>query len=146
MKRVIAVVMVVMMTALAVNVWGGSLDLSMYDDAALVEMLGQVQQEVVNRHIEKTAELQSGAYIGGRDIPVGTYVWTCMASGDNWGNVTVYALGDSGEYDEQKFWQIVGAPDEGEEAASYLITVNEGEKLESGVPFSLTIYAGAAFR
>ena len=98
MKRFIALLLITIMTTVTVNVWADSLDLSGYDDTALVELLGQVQQEVADRHIEKTAELQAGDYIGGRDVPEGTYVWHCMASGDDWGTVTVYSLDENGGY------------------------------------------------
>ena len=146
MKRFIALLLIMIMATMTVNVWADSLDLSGYDDTALVELLGQVQQEVVDRHIEKTAELQAGDYIGGRDVPEGTYVWHCMASGDDWGNVTVYSLDENGDHDKQLFWEVVSAPEAGEEQDSFLITINEGDELSSSVPFSLTIYAGAAFK
>ena len=35
--------------------------------------------------------------------------------------------------------------EEGEEPETFMITINEGEELDSGIPFSLTIYAGAKF-
>ena len=146
MKRFIALLLIMIMATMTVNVWADSLDLSGYDDTALVELLGQVQQEVADRHIEKTAELQAGDYIGGREVPEGTYIWTCMASGDDWGNVTVYSLDDNGDHDKQSFWEVVSAPEAGEEQDSFLITINEGDELSSSVPFSLTIYAGAAFK
>ena len=151
MKRIIALLITVMttltvMTVMTAGVWAEELDLSVYDDTALVGLLEQVQQEVVDRHIEKTAQLQEGVYICGRDIPVGTYVWTCTASGEDWGNVTVYSLDEEGKHDKQLFWEIVSTPEEGEEQESFLITVNDGEELSSQVPFSLTIYAGAVFQ
>ena len=146
MKRFIALLLITIMTTVTVNVWADSLDLSGYDDTALVELLGQVQQEVADRHIEKTAELQAGDYIGGRDVPEGTYVGHCMASGDDWGNVTVYSLDENGAHDKQLLWEVVSAPEAGEEQDSFLITINEGDELSSSVPFGLTIYAGAAFK
>jgi hypothetical protein len=146
MKRLAALFLIMIMTALTVNVWADSLDLSAYDDTALVELLEQVQQEVTDRHIEKTAELQSGKYIGGRDVPSGTYIWTCMATGEDWGNVTVYTLDENGNHDKQSVWQVVSAPENGEEQESFLITLNEGDELSSQVPFSLTIYTGPAFK
>ena len=44
------------------------------------------------------------------------------------------------------FWEIVSAPEDGEEPESFFITLNPDDQLESGVPFSLTIYAGVEFR
>ena len=61
-------------------------------------------------------------------------------------NVTVYSLDENGDHDKQKFWQVVSAPENGEAPESYLMTIDEGDELSSQVPFSLTIYAGAAFK
>ena len=47
---------------------------------------------------------------------------------------------------DQLFWEIVSAPEDGEEPESFFITLNPDDQLESGVPFSLTIYAGVEFR
>lgn len=119
------------------------IDLSTLSDDEIVELLGKVQEEMVARHIEGTAELGGGKYIAGRDIPVGSYTYTCMATGDDWGNVTIYS--DQGEGD-QLFWEVVSAPEDGEEPESYFITLNEGDELDSSVPFSLTIFAGLKFK
>lgn len=43
-------------------------------------------------------------------------------------------------------WKVVSAPEEGEEAESFFITLNEGDQLKSDVPFSLTIFAGITFK
>lgn len=146
MRKYVYILIAAMIITVNVNVWAVDIDLSVYDDVALVELLQQVQQEMADRNIEKTAELAGGKYIAGRDFPAGTYIWTCRATGDDWGNVTVYSLDAEGKHDNQKFWQVSGAPEEGEEPESYLITINEGEELSSGIPFSLTIYAGAKFQ
>ena len=145
MKKIIRIMAAALILTLNVNVWAAEIDLSGYDDAALVELMAQVQQEVAARNIEKTADLSAGTYIGGRDIPAGTYVWTCKAVGDDWGNITVYSLDEAGNHDKQKMWQVAAAPEEGEEPETFMITINEGEELDSGIPFSLTIYAGAKF-
>lgn len=145
-KSMVLILTTVMIAVISSFAWADTIDLSGYDDTALVELLRQVQQEIVDRNIEKTAELPSGKYIGGRDIPAGTFIWTCMAQGEDWGNVTVYSLEDDGSYGDQKFWDVAGAPEEGEEVDSFIITVDEGDELESQIPFSLTIYAGPKFR
>ena len=147
MKKYIAIILTIaMLIGTSLLVWSDPIDLSGYDDTALVELLSQVQQEIVNRNIEKTAELPAGKYIGGRDIPAGTFIWTCMAQGEDWGNITVYSLAADGSRDKQKFWDVAGAPEDGEEVDSFIITVEEGDELDSGIPFSLTIYAGAKFQ
>lgn len=103
----------------------------------------RVQEEIVARHIEKTATMRRGSYIAGRDIPAGSYVYTCMASGDDWGNVTVRSEEGAGK---QQLWHILSAPEDGEEAESFFLTLNTGDQLNSDVPFSLTIYAGMKFQ
>lgn len=118
-----------------------TVDLKSLSDAEIVELLTQVNQEIVSRGINKTAKLAKGAYVGGKDLPVGRYIFTVMAKGDDWGNVTVY---DS--TGKLITWEVVGAPESGEDPETVFITLNEGDKLESGVPFSLTIMSGALFQ
>lgn len=115
--------------------------MSLSDDA-LVALMARVQEEIVARHIEGTANLAGGTYIVGKDIPAGPYIYTCLASGEDWGNVTIYS--EKGEGDQQ-FWEVVTAPEDGEEPESFFITLSPDDQLKSGVPFSLTIYAGVMF-
>ena len=105
-------------------------------------LFARVQEETVARHIEGTANLAGGTYIVGKDIPAGSYIYTCLASGEDWGNVTIYS--EKGEGD-QLFWEVVAAPEDGEEPESFFITLNPDDQLKSVVPFSLTIYAGVMF-
>ena len=97
-----------------------SVNLSSMTDTEIVALLDQVNQEIVNRGINKTAKLPQGAYLAGKgkDLPAGRYIYTCLATGDDWGNLT----------------------------DTVFITLNEGDKLDSGVPFSLTIMSGALFQ
>ena len=118
-------------------------DISALTDDEILALLDQVNQEVVTRGLNKTAKLPQGSYIGGKDLPVGRYIFTCMATGDDWGNVTIYS--DRGE-GKQLMWNVVTAPEEGEEPDTIYITLNEGDQLKSGVAFSLTIMAAVAFR
>ena len=134
------VLAIVICTSFAVS---EGIDLAGLNDDELVALMGQVQAEIVARHIAGTATLSSGAYIAGRDIPAGSYTYTCLASGKDWGNVTVYSQRGEGD---QLFWEIVSAPEDGEEPESFFITLDPDDQLESGVPFSLTIYAGVEFR
>ena len=120
-----------------------TIDLSKMSDAEVVDLLTKVNAEIVSRGINKTAKLSQGAYIAGKDIPAGKYIFTVMAVGDDWGNVTVYSDGGKGK---QLLWEIVSAPPKGEEPETIFITLNEGDQLKSGVPFSLTIMSGALFQ
>ena len=120
-----------------------SINLSSLSDAEIVDLLNKVNAEIVSRGINKTAKLPQGAYIGGKDIPVGKYIFTVMAVGDDWGNVTVYSEGGKGK---QLLWEVVSAPENGQDPETIFITLNDGDQLKSGVPFSLTIMSGALFQ
>ena len=118
-------------------------DLSSMTDDEIVELLTEVNEAIVKRGIAKTAKLPEGAYIAGVDIPAGKYIFTVLATGDDWGNVTVYSEGGKGK---QKLWNVVAAPENGAEPDTIFITLEEGDQLKSGVPFSLTIMPGAIFK
>lgn len=118
-------------------------DLSSMTDDEIVALLTKVNQEVAKRGIAKTAKLPEGAYIAGTDIPTGKYIFTVLATGDDWGNVTVYSDGGKGK---QKLWNVVTAPEKGAEPDTIFITLEKGDQLKSGVPFSLTIMPGAIFQ
>ena len=122
------------------SAFAASVDLSSMTDEEIAELLTLVNQEVVSRGINKTAKLPQGAYIAGQDLPVGRYIFTSMAKGDDWGNVTVKSDGGSGSL---LLWEVVSASDG--EPEKIFVTLNKGDKLESGVPFSLTIMSGAVF-
>lgn len=120
-----------------------AIDLSALSNDEIVTLLDKVNAEVASRGINKTAKLPQGSYIGGQDLPVGKYIFTCMATGDDWGNITVYTEGGKGR---QMLWEIMSAPKEGEEPATCFVTLNEGDQLKSGIPFALTIMSGAIFQ
>ena len=143
MRKVMAVVFaLVIMTCSSFSMAEG-IDISTLSDDELVALMARVQEEIVARHIEGTANLAGGTYIVGKDIPAGSYIYTCLASGEDWGNVTIYS--EKGEGDQQ-FWEVVAAPEDGDEPESFFITLNPDDQLKSGVPFSLTIYAGVMFK
>lgn len=140
-RRFICLVLVcltVFSVALAVSV-----DLSSFSNDEILDLLKQVNAELVTRGISKTAVLPKGAYDAGSDIPVGKYIFTCLATGDEWGNVTIYSEGGNGK---QLLWNVVSAPEEGEDPETIFITLNDGDQLKSGVPFSLTIMNGIFFQ
>ena len=120
-----------------------TIDLSKLSDDEIVALLDSVNAEIVSRGINKTASLPQGSYIGGKDLPAGRYIFTCKATGDDWGNVTVKSEGGAGKL---IIWEVVSAPAEGAEPETIFITLNDGDELKSGVPFTLTIMSGAIFR
>ena len=128
---------------LLTSAFAESIDLSGMSNDEIVALLTKVNNEIVSRGINKTATLPQGSYIGGKDLPVGKYIYTCLAKGDDWGNLTVKTEGGAGKL---VIWEVVSAPDEGESPETVFITLNEGDELNSGVPFSLTIMSGAVFQ
>lgn len=54
------------------------LDLSGYTDEQIIELNGLINQELVNRKIGIRAKIDPGAYLVGKDIPVGTYVFRAV--------------------------------------------------------------------
>ena len=134
----LAVILLLLPAALAETV-----DLSRMSNDEIVALLGEVNAEIVSRGIQKTANLSKGAYIAGRDIPVGRYTFTCLATGTDWGNVTVYADGGDGDL---LVWEVMSAPKQGEEPETVFLNLKEGDELKSGIPFSLTITSGVLFQ
>ena len=120
-----------------------SMDLSSLSNEEIAALLEKVNEEVVQRGISKTAKLPKGTYTAGTDIPAGRYIYTCLAVGEDWGSVTVYSDGGKGN---QILWEVLTAPQEGQEPATIFMTLNEGDQLKSGVPFSLTIMPGILFQ
>ena len=119
-----------------------TVDLSSMSNDEIIALLNEVNEEIVRRGINRTAKLPQGTYIAGNDIPAGRYVFTCLAVGDDWGNVTVYSDGGKGK---QILWNVVAAPEDGQDPTTIFITLNEGDQLKSGVPFSLTIMTSVKF-
>ena len=142
MKRWIALMLALTALALMGMASAETFDLDALTDDEIVALMMRVQEELVERRIEGTAKLSGGSYIAGRDFPAGSYIFTCLATGSDWGNVTIYSQQGEGS---QRFWEVVSAPDEGEDPESFFITLNEDDELKSSVPFSLTIYAGIRF-
>lgn len=142
MKKWMAALLVFVILMFTGQALAEGVDLSTLSDDELVGLMKQIQEEMVARNIEGTANLKGGKYVAGRDLPAGSYIFTCLAQGDDWGNVTIYADQGAGS---QLFWEVVSAPDEGEEPESFFITLNKDDELESSVPFTLTIYTGVRF-
>lgn len=85
-----------------------TVNLSSLSNEELVALLTQINQEIVDRGINKVAKLPQGAYIAGKDLPAGRYIYTCLAKGDDWGNLTVKSEEGKGSL---ILWEVVSAPD-----------------------------------
>ena len=142
MKKLLVAILAAYILFMSVGVaMADSIDLSGYTDEEIVELLNQVQAEVINRHIEKTATLQKGTYVAGKDIPVGSYVYAVTVldierfdDGFQYGTLSVRTPEDPEDESPSKLYEYV----ENTIAASYYITLDQGDKLVSPVAFTLT--------
>ena len=116
------------------------IDISSMSNEEIVELMKQVNQEIVDRRINKTAKMAPGTYTGGKDIPAGKYIFTCTATGDDWGNMFVY-----NKEGKQVEWEIVSAPEKGQDPETVFITLEKDYTLKCSTPFTLTIMTGAVF-
>ena len=91
MKKTLALILTVCLLAapMAFASAENTTDLSLLKDEQLVALLAEVQSEIVARHIEKTASLPAGTYIGGRDVPAGSYVLATAGTEDEFGIVSL---------------------------------------------------------
>jgi len=150
MKKLLVAVLAACMMIISVGAaWADSIDLSGYTNEEIIELQDKVQAEVLNRHIEKTAALPVGTYVAGKDIPVGSYIYTVTVlnieeygDGFQFGIVYVRTPEDPEDEYPSKLYECV----ENTTAASYYITLDEGDKLVSPVAFTLTISSGVMFK
>ena len=116
------------------------LDMSGYTDEEMILLMQQVNEEIVRRNIEKSAHLPTGTYIGGRDIPVGSYILTGEGREDDHGIVSLGTYDEEGQRIKREVYESVYSSE-----CNFYIVVDEGETLT--VPFAckLTINAGIRF-
>jgi len=119
----------------------GTLDLSAYSDTALLELLDQVQAEVVSRRIQKTAKLQAGHYVGGRDIPVGSYTLTYAGVEGQNDIVWLRSVNDPEDDYPSKLYEFVSY----DEGFTAFVVIEEGDTLYLPCPYTLTVYGGLVF-
>lgn len=119
-----------------------AIDFSSYSDEDLLALLAGVQSEIVVRKIEKTAHLTAGTYIGGRDIPVGTYILATDGTEGEFGIVSLRSVNDPEDDYPSKLYEFKN----GEDVYSVFITVEEGDTLILPFPYTLTISGGVMFK
>lgn len=121
------------------------IDLSGYDDDTLVALLHQVQSEIVDRHIEKTALLRAGTYVFGEDIPAGKYILTKSELAESGGDVYMYAAADLEDPEDtwpSKLYDYISR----DEAFDAYIIAEDGDTLMIEFPCDLAISAGVTFQ
>lgn len=142
MKKFLCIIFVL----LIVNVAGlaEANEFDAYDDSSLVALLDSVQQEIANRHIEKSANLSQGIYVAGKDIPTGTYNITAVYKGSLWMNISVYAAEDD-ENSKQDF-TIYGYEPYGDGTGKFYVDLPDGDRLKCDGEITLTTSAGIMFK
>lgn len=73
MKKSIIIATISAAIAMSTIGYAYDLDLKSLSDEEFSQLLQEVNQEAVNRNINKTSDLLPGTYVGGVDIPVGGY-------------------------------------------------------------------------
>ena len=116
-------------------------NLTGFSDEEMVQLLEDVQEEIATRHIEKTANLERGTYVVGKDIPAGDYILTRPANGES-GIIWLRDVSDAEEDWPSKLYEFI----QSDEAVSFFITVGDGDTLCLPFPASLTISAGLVFK
>ena len=116
-------------------------DVKNCSDTELIALLDEVQQEIADRHIERTAKIEIGTYIGGRDIPVGDYLLTKDTNGYS-GIVWLQAKDDPKDNYPSKLYEFLSD----DETGTFFITVEEGDTLCTPFPITLTISSGIKFK
>ena len=96
MKMFLALILILCLTMASgtITIAEEAMDFSSYSDADLLELLADIQSEVAVRKIEKTAHLTAGTYIGGRDIPVGSYILATDGVEGEYGIVSLLSVND----------------------------------------------------
>ena len=144
MKKTLALILIVCLLAVpAVYASAEDVtDLSGLNDEQLVALLAEVQTEIVARHIEKTASLPAGTYIGGRDVPAGSYVLATAGTEDEFGIVSLRSVNDPAEGYPSKLYELK----DGDDSYSVFVTIEEGDTLILPFPYTLTISGGVMFK
>ena len=114
--------------------YASTVDLSAMTNEEIIALLGQVNQEIVSRGIQKSASLPAGKYVGGRDLPVGAYILTCKTDENHHGIVWLSAAGDdlNNQYPSILYEHISYNKEE-----QFRISIEEGGILN--LPFSATL-------
>ena len=143
MKKVFVLLLLLCLTyAVAITAYAEEVDLSGYDDGELLVLLNQIQTEVVTRHIEKTAQLTGGTYIGGKDIPAGSYILKSAGSDGEFGITSLRSVNDPVDDYPSKLYEF----NRSEDKYTVYITIEDGDTLILPYSYALTISGGVIFK
>lgn len=108
--------------------------LSELSDEQIVALSQELNQEIMDRGIEKKAEVTPGTYIAGKDIPTGKYDFFSPTDNKTLGEITVQRADENDDF----LWR--NAPRE--EDFQYQFELKEGDVLEIRRTGTLTMVAG----
>ncbi len=130
MKRFLPYVLVIaVFLSLTVSALAFTFDFSPYSDEDLIELETALQKEKLERGLAKSANVPSGKYTIGKDIPAGAYSIE-MGNGQIMGMITVND-GRSDIYTLTSDNPSIGK-----------ITLEEGDSFETYTAIILTVYSG----
>ena len=140
MKKSIIVATITAAVTMSVVGYASDFDLKSLSDDAIIQLLADVNQEIVDRNINKSSEIQPGTYIGGKDIPVGGYDIYSPAGNDDFrfevnrveNNQLYYVSTDDFDADEDGLSHFYIDKDQKLiiEGRSATITINSGLSFE----------------
>ncbi len=120
-----------------------TVDMGKYSNEEIISLLDLVQKEIASRGIERTAIIPAGQYMGGKDIPAGSYILVYKTDENHHGIVWLSAADDNldEEYPSKLYEHISFNREE-----MFYIDVEDGGILN--VPFTsqLSISVGILFK
>lgn len=140
MKKIWTSIIVTIMTVVSVTCFtlGAQIDLDSLSDEEIIALSQEIQKQIVDRNIQKTAHVPAGDYLVGQDIPAGTYsVKNNYTDEEHGAYIAVYA-------DEEKSEMLSGdnlyAGDE------KVVTLTEGTIFQvRHETLDVTVFAGVSF-
>jgi len=111
-------------------------------DEELRLLLMQLQAEFAARGLAGTAQLPGGTYVGGLDLPVGSYVLACDGSSTDYQCGDLTLLSFHGEEEEYRLDEYLG----NNHAYSYYVRLGEGDVLTLPYTHTVSVYTGLQFQ
>ena len=147
MKRFIAILLSALLLSSCGLAAAASIDLAAMSDDEIIALSQRMQEEFVNRKIEKTATLPDGSYTIGKDIPAGTYILKGIHEGTWWTSIYLYTAQEMlKEEDIRKAEKDITLFDSSGEKAYRLVLADGDVLIVSGKgKVTLTIRSGVVF-
>ena len=140
MKKSIIVAAITAAFAISVVGYASDIDLKSLSDDEITQLFSDVEQELVDRNLNKTSDLLPGTYVGGVDIPVGGYDIVSPAGDDDF---SVMLIGINKQDMDYYHYDNV---DENEDA-NFHISIKDGYTLTvDGRAATITINNGLNFK